>query len=197
MWRLVLVSFAALAVTFYELSGGSDYAPAPNSIQARADLVRPKARPEPANPGRRARTLARVEAAMDGPDQPLAGTAALSVTLASARGGAQGRVEDGAGQSRAAAPALASTDQADPSIAAAIAAALGEAPIDPAQIRQIKEGLVDLRRGPGLSFARVATIPRGTRVGILQDPGHGWLKVRLIDGYETGWLAEWLLTAPQ
>lgn len=33
MWRLILVTFAFLAVAFYELSGGSDYAPGQNSIQ--------------------------------------------------------------------------------------------------------------------------------------------------------------------
>ncbi|WP_157707999.1 SH3 domain-containing protein [Roseovarius faecimaris] len=33
MWRFMLVTFAFLAVAFYELSGGSDYVPGQNSIQ--------------------------------------------------------------------------------------------------------------------------------------------------------------------
>ena len=47
MWRLILVSFAFLGWSFYELSGGSDYRPSANSIQARAilDNHRPKSRP--------------------------------------------------------------------------------------------------------------------------------------------------------
>ena len=47
MWRFILVSFAFLGWSFYELSGGADYEPRINSIQARAKLddLRPKARP--------------------------------------------------------------------------------------------------------------------------------------------------------
>lgn len=47
MWRLIVVSFAFLGWSFYVLSGGSDYRPSANSIQARAvlDNQRPKPRP--------------------------------------------------------------------------------------------------------------------------------------------------------
>ena len=47
MWRFILVSFAFLGWSFYELSGGADYRPSANSIQARAllDNHRPQARP--------------------------------------------------------------------------------------------------------------------------------------------------------
>src|SRR6056297_3837856 len=47
MWRFILVTFAFLGWSFYELSGGADYTPRTNSIQARAllDDVRPMARP--------------------------------------------------------------------------------------------------------------------------------------------------------
>ena len=47
MWRFILISFAFLGWSFYELSGGADYAPVTNSIQVRAQLdnARPKARP--------------------------------------------------------------------------------------------------------------------------------------------------------
>ena len=36
MWRFVIVVFGFLGWGFYEMSGGADYRPAPNSIQARA-----------------------------------------------------------------------------------------------------------------------------------------------------------------
>lgn len=36
MWRFILVTFAFLGWSFYELSGGADYRPHDNSIQARA-----------------------------------------------------------------------------------------------------------------------------------------------------------------
>lgn len=37
MWRFILVTFAFLGFAFWELSGGADYAPRENSIQARAN----------------------------------------------------------------------------------------------------------------------------------------------------------------
>ena len=37
MWRFILVTFAFLGSAFYYLSGGADYTPAPNSLQARAE----------------------------------------------------------------------------------------------------------------------------------------------------------------
>ena len=47
MWRFISVTFAFLGYAFYTLSGGSDYAPRTQSIQARAkiDHVRPIPRP--------------------------------------------------------------------------------------------------------------------------------------------------------
>jgi len=203
MWRLILISFAVLAAAFYELSGGADYAPAPNSIQARADLARPQARPAPEEPGTRARTLAEVEAVMEGLEDTRAETEDLSVTLAAARTDGLGIIAAEASRPKAElldllrAEPPAPEGGGDPSIEAAIAAAIGEVTVDPAQFRWVKDNLVDLRAGPGLSFDRITTLTKGTEVGILEDPGHGWLKVKVMNGYESGWLAEWLLTAPQ
>lgn len=47
MWRFILLTFAFLGWSFYELSGGADYEPRTQSLQARATLddVRPIARP--------------------------------------------------------------------------------------------------------------------------------------------------------
>ena len=38
---------------------------------------------------------------------------------------------------------------------------------------------------------------KGAEVAVLEDPGHGWLNVQVVDGYETGWVPEWLLTDPE
>ena len=38
MWRFLVVCFAFLGVSFYVLSGGASYEPAPNSLQAQAKL---------------------------------------------------------------------------------------------------------------------------------------------------------------
>lgn len=212
MWRFVLISFAALALTFYQLSGGADYRPAPNSIQARAGLVRPRARPTPQADDRRARAMAEVTASMEALGQTAARrgkrTAAVSVRRAAPRRDAisilraeasrpKAELLDLPAAARSAPAAPQGGDAADPAIEAAIAAAMGEVVVDPSRIRRVKENLVDLRTGPGLSFERVATLAKGTELGILEDPGNGWLKVRVLNGYQSGWLAEWLLTEPQ
>ncbi len=46
MWRFILVTFAFLAFAFWELSGGADYTPGDNSIQARANQPAPQPAPE-------------------------------------------------------------------------------------------------------------------------------------------------------
>ena len=47
MWRFILITFAFLGWSFYVLSGGADYEPGLQSLQARAELndLRPLARP--------------------------------------------------------------------------------------------------------------------------------------------------------
>lgn len=50
MWRLILISFGFLGFAFYHLSGGSDYAPAPDSLQVALQdepLFAPPRQPEP------------------------------------------------------------------------------------------------------------------------------------------------------
>jgi hypothetical protein len=186
MWRFLLISFAVLGWTFYELSGGADYAPAPNSLQAQGDPDRPEVpAPGEATP-RAAPTHAGKEAVMTEPGAAEATAEALPVTLATPRTAPADRARPDQGA------------EGDASaIDAAIAAAMGEAPADAATRRRVKDGSVDLREGPGLSFDTVTRLSRGTEVAVVEDPGHGWLKVRLADGYRTGWLAEWLVTAPE
>jgi hypothetical protein len=186
MWRFLLVSFAVLGWAFYELSGGADYAPAPNSLQARGDTERPEAPPPGKEAAQATRTLAEREALITEPDAAEGTAEALPVTLATPRTAPADRAPpDQAAEGDAGA------------IDAAIAAAMGEAPADAATRRRVKDGSVELREGPGLSFDTVTRLSRGTEVAVVEDPGHGWLRVRLADGYRTGWLAEWLVTAPE
>jgi len=199
MWRFVLISFIGLGFAFYELSGGSDYAPAPNSIQVHAKLIRPVARPEPRAPDRQARTVAQIEAMMDGTDQPDEETERISASLAAASAAAASVIEAEASRPKAELLELDLTGRVGSggTIDDAIAAALGGTVPDPARLRWIKEPMVELRGGPGLSFDAVARVTKGTEVTVLDDPGYGWLNVRVTENNQTGWLAEWLLTAPQ
>ncbi|MEQ8896524.1 MAG: SH3 domain-containing protein [Roseovarius sp.] len=203
MWRFVLVSFVALGWAFYVLSGGSDYAPVENSIQVQSKIERPEPEPDEsrqASLNRQLRTLAQVEAMMESMEETEAETEELSVTLAATRTDGPGIIEAEASRPKAELLQMNIDDrnfETQESIDTAVAAALGDPSFDPSQLRWVKEGMVDLRSGPGLSFDRVAQVTKGTEVAVLEDPGHGWLNVRIVDSYETGWLAEWLVTEPE
>ena len=199
MWRFVLVSFLVMGWAFYEMSGGASYEPAPNSIQVQAKVERPEPAPEPAQQDDERRTLAEVEASLEQMSETEVETDRLSVTLTAAR-------TDGASifQAEAERPKaellelqLSTPEEDAAAIEAAVAAAIGDVNVDPSQIRWVKENMVDLRNGPGLTFDRVTQITKGTEVAILEDPGHGWLNVRVMDSYQTGWLAEWLVIKPE
>lgn len=202
MWRFVLVSFVFLGWIFYVLSGGAAYKPAENSIQVqgRKSARTAEAETAPARSATESRTIAQVEAMMAGLQKAEAETERLSATLNAARRDGAGIIEAEASRPKAELLALELPERKvedDAAVEAAIAAAIGQVGPDPDQLRWVKENVVDLRSGPGLTFDKVAEITKGTEVAVLEDPGHGWLNVRIMDTYQTGWLAEWLVKKPE
>lgn len=200
MWRFVLVSFVFLGWAFYVLSGGAAYEPVENSIQVQGRKPARGAEAEPARSAAETRTIAQVEAMMAGLQKAEAETEKLSATLNAARRDGPGIIAAEASRPKAELLALELPQrQAEDAAAveAAVAAAIGQATADPDQLRWVKENVVDLRSGPGLTFDKVAEITKGTEVAVLEDPGHGWLNVRIMDTYQTGWLAEWLVKKPE
>ncbi|ARE84715.1 SH3 domain-containing protein [Roseovarius mucosus] len=202
MWRFILVSFAFLGWSFYELSGGADYRPSANSIQARAllDNHRPQARPLRVNV---------IELAQDGtPRQDAEVTRTITslhdlglsmgdkvvLTLASAEGDAiPDPISLNLPTVRVATPtALPDTPEvAQPVQAVALD---GETLAAASDLRRVSGNSVNLRTGPGTGFGRVASLKRGTEVIVLRDPGEGWIKLRVVETGRIGWMAETLLT---
>jgi hypothetical protein len=199
MWRFILVSFAFLGWSFYELSGGADYRPSANSIQARAvlDNQRPVARPLRVNV---------IELAQDGtPRQDAEVTRTITslhdlglsmgekvvLTLTSA--------EDGTTPAPIAVslPTVRLTTPAalpDTPEVAEGAVALTETLAPASDLRRVSGTSVNLRTGPGTGFGRVASLKRGTEVIVLSDPGEGWIKLRVAETGRIGWMAETMLT---
>ncbi|MFU8777453.1 MAG: SH3 domain-containing protein [Roseovarius sp.] len=199
MWRFVLVSFAFLGWSFYELSGGADYRPSANSIQARAvlDNQRPVARPLRVNV---------IELAQDGtPRQEAEVTRTITslhdlglnmgekvvLTLASAEGGTKpAAISVSLPTVRLTAPAAPPDTPEMTQDAADMAETLAPAP----DLRRVSGNAVNLRIGPGTGFGRVASLKRGTEVMVLRDPGEGWIKLQVVETGRIGWMAESLLT---
>lgn len=63
-----------------------------------------------------------------------------------------------------------------------------------AAIRSVTGASVNMRGGPGTSYAVIDRLLRGDKVEILQDPGAGWVQLRPVGSDTTGWIAEFLLS---
>lgn len=203
MWRFILVSFAFLGWSFYVLSGGADYRPTANSIQARAvlDNQRPKPRPlrvnviEIAQDGAVARETSVTRTITSLQDLGLTVGKRVAVTLASAE----------------AAPSVATLEVINVPTIKAAPAVVPQTPdlaevseiAEPKQntlsqnrdIRKVASNKVNMRAGPGTNFGRVGQLMRGTEVVVLRDPGNGWIKLEVQETGRIGWMADRLLTA--
>jgi hypothetical protein len=219
MWRFILISFGFLGFAFYQASGGSDYAPAPDSLQvayagkslfsepkvvpARVQMAAqlPKANlPKPETPTRRetaqvARTQA-ISAALQ-KSTTFTGLSGLSkdetggfgITLASMTQPLNG---GGAVDTRRTfnAETLVSDVRNVPIDEAVIASLAPEV----SDIRRIAGNAANMRSGPGTDFEKVDQLTRGTSVEVLDRRGT-WVELRDINTGQTGWMADWLVTA--
>ncbi len=63
-----------------------------------------------------------------------------------------------------------------------------------ADIRRVKGDRVNLRSGPGTDYDVIDQLAQATEVEVLTNNGNGWVELRLVNGNQTGWIAEFLLT---
>ncbi|MEO1140698.1 MAG: SH3 domain-containing protein, partial [Pseudomonadota bacterium] len=62
-------------------------------------------------------------------------------------------------------------------------------------IRYITGSVVNMRGGPGTEYQKITSLTEGTEVAVLQSPGNGWLELQVVDTGQTGWMADWLVSA--
>ncbi|SMC12477.1 SH3 domain-containing protein [Roseovarius aestuarii] len=194
MWRFMLVSFAFLGWSFYVLSGGADYEPRLQSIQARTKLddTRPLARPgsiqvaelaeAPVSEGDAARALPLV----DDLDVTKKGGVAITLASVSADEIVEPEFEADAAKTEdlTQAPEIVDT----PEIPADQLAPL-------ADTRRVTGFIVNLRDGPSTFYLAIGSLSEGTAVEVLENPGEDWLRIRVSDTGQEGWIADWLVTA--
>ncbi|WP_294624180.1 SH3 domain-containing protein [uncultured Roseovarius sp.] len=221
MWRFIVISFAFLGFSFYELSGGADYKPATNSIQVRAQLnnERPKMRPVKVDVTRLAdtgepledETVTRSITSLS--DLDLSGGQRFEITLASVDGAkakpakAVAKPEPATESSETettlpdhVAKAVASVSLAGTAadtVDQATLATTPDAEVDLPQrdIRRVTGTVVNMRGGPGTKYDRIGKLRKNDEVVILQEPGNGWIKLRVVETGRVGWMADWLVTA--
>lgn len=76
-----------------------------------------------------------------------------------------------------------------------VAQDVARAAAPPRDIRRVAGSVVNLRAGPGTEFDRVGRLTEGTRIEVLSETAAGWVEARVLDSGETGWMADWLVTA--
>lgn len=211
MWRFMFLTFAFLAVAFYQLSGGADFQPrTPGAGSAQASTA--QATPAEGGNDSAERDVARAKDRVEG----------LGITLASMRAPAKvpetlkPQPSDATEKAAEADTQTASTSESEAfSFATARAAAEPDAEISPEASAEVKEiavrlprpsqaeerrrvmgNVVNVRVGPSTGYSVLTQLERGTEVEILRDPGDGWVKLRSVESKRVGWMAERLLSAP-
>lgn len=177
MWRFIVITFGFLGFSFYELSGGSDYAPAEGSRQAVA-IERNKVEAQ--------RALAEAQS------KPQAPAPVPVITVAAAQPEATIVLASATATTE---PKPAAAKPETPVVDLTKANALTASPEPEKDIREVTGNRVNLRRGPGTDYSAVGKLRRGDQVLILRDNGDGWLKLRVIETGRIGYMADFLLTA--
>lgn len=194
MGKIIIVTFAFMALAFYELSGGDEFVPIAEEKRAALELERAE----------EARVFAAAKAErLDASNTPAPAEPVAKLMLASAvASNTQAAPQEpeliaAVGEALEEQKVAALTDADVPSEAVEIAAvenAVAEqAPVS--DIREVTAARVNMRNGPGQNFNVISKLSNGERVEILQDPGDGWVKLRVTESGRVGWMADFLLTA--
>lgn len=178
MNKYILIAFAVMAMAFYELSGGAEFEPGNNSLVIFAE-PKPVQDKAPETPAIVARGDTGVVALTDiAPAraliEPVATNAVESLT-----------------------PVSLETDVTlDPTQQTEVAVVQVAPATDPTpDLRFVDGDRVNVRGGPGTSYAVVGKLVRNDMVEILADEGNGWLHLRDTATGNEGWIADWLVTA--
>lgn len=201
MWRFIIVTFAFLGWSFYVLSGGADYEPRTQSLQARAKLddVRPLARPVDVDVAALDSdiTLTDVSPEQDDVTRALSSLDDLDLT--------QGERFEVTLASVEASDTPLPEFETDPAKANALTETpvleLEEAPVaatepeTPKDIRKVTGDVVNMRDGPSTFYLAIGKLSRNTEVEVIGASEDGWLNIRVLETQQEGWMADWLVSA--
>lgn len=186
MIRFILITFAFLGWSFYEMSGGSEFDP------SKARLTNVKEDP-----------LKPVQVAQLPKSEPKADVTRVSLNLTS--------VNDvlGTKAKPASKPVVTRVKAVEPEaeptiILPSLIADVDTPAVQPqpeptetvliTDVRVVSGSRVNVRGGPGTSFQVVNKLVQGDEVEILEDNGSGWVLLRPVSGGPTGWMADFLLS---
>ena len=193
MGKFIIGTFAIMAWAFYVMSGGPNFVPqtrmaaadAPQPEVTRAQTTEMAAVASPADSASVDAAVVTAEpAAAEIAPRPI-GTAdaaaqpiAISLETAPVFDGETSESGDGA-------PSFTSLSAPAP---AAVASP------NLASLREVAGRAVNMREGPSTSYNVIDTLPQGTQTEVVDSDGAGWVRVRVVETGQMGWMAERLLT---
>ena len=176
----VWITFGAMALGLYELSGGSDFEPGENGLRVFAEVTT-----TPLDAGEVSR-LALVDMTAVGP-------------VGSDSGGSDAGRSELAGADVAVLSAIrspeagAEIEAATHRVAMVLPASAAPATVTAVDLRSVNGSNVNLRNGPGQGHSVLTRLSRGTTVQVLEDPGDGWVRLQVVPQGRIGWMADFLL----
>ena len=205
MKRFILVSFAFLAVAFYQMSGGANFEPPVETIPIATTIkvtpTQPLSKPDQvqaasliARPATNVSTVKPTPVTFVQPSEPVIATTVARVQdtqiVPDVRPFAQPLVlaslEQGLAGLTTAVPA--------PEPAPAPVAVVVTPVAIPADIREITATRVNMRDGPGTTYPILTRLTLGHEVEILDTPGNGWLRLRTLPEQRIGWISASLVS---
>ena len=174
MYKFMTVSFLALGVAFYEMSGGADFVPEQRLTVADADVAveTPVVQTTDVD-------VSRSNAASLISLNPQVTTVALDTT-----------------PTPQPAPAAEPVAVAEPAVVVTQdpVAEIVEVVTEPLDIRAVAGSRVNMRQGPGTNFSVLDTLDGGTQTEVLEVNDDGWARIQVVNTGQVGWMAERLLT---
>ncbi|MDF1857068.1 SH3 domain-containing protein [Pseudooceanicola sp.] len=190
MTRFIFVSLIFMGWIFFEMSDGVDFAP---PVRAKADQIAAATPPNDAEVASRAAntpslaelTVAKRRAAPKATEQVVPSVAHVAE-----------RPNIGEGNLRVVNlnPAPVATSDSDARDRAAAAVLQDRAARD---VRLVTGNRVNMRNGPGTEYSVLGRLTRGERVTVLQEPGNGWVKLKVEGSGRIGWMADFLLASAE
>jgi len=189
MKTFILLTFGFLVFAFYQLSGGADFEPA--STQVAEEITPPAAPAQTASVVEPVTAAAAIDTAVIAAlDEEEATVTRVSMDLTNVEAAAVQQT-----QPSSTAQIIDSSETPQIILPSLIATTNTSAETSDRNVRSVSGNRVNVRGGPSTDYSVISRLNRGDEVRILEDNGNGWVLMEPLDGGESGWMADFLLTS--
>lgn len=199
MRHLIIVTFAFLAVAFFQLSGGTGYTPIEGSRQyaalKAAEPVVNTTLKAPATVANDAQNDAKIILASGGQAPAKQSRVQLVFKSENNKPKGFGAVTTVAANPGKIAKLIAAASPTPPPSPKPATVAATQSEYGLKDIRKVTSKRVNMRSGPGKDYGVIGKLTHDTKVEVTQDDGTGWVKLRVLDSGAEGWMADFLLVA--